>query len=156
MPLGQYAAMITQAIPLSLKTATLKHPCISAPRDQWKHYTTKQSLSTAWRHASTKHNQVCQIGSSLGGKYPPSGHVDDWNKAKGTTTPGGLQGRVRVKPFFSGLDTLPQEGGACLPFWKFWVPSAESPPPPPPVGVGQEWVGIFWEKYLEAKYSFCP
>ena len=36
------------------------------------------------------------------------------------------------KPFFSGLDTLPQGGGgACLPFWKFWVPSVESPPPPP-------------------------
>ena len=53
------------------------------------------------------------------------------------------------KPVFSGLDTLPQGGGACLPFWKFWVPLAESrPPPPPPVGVGQEWVGIFWGKYL--------
>ena len=52
------------------------------------------------------------------------------------------------KPFFSGLDTLPQGGGgACLPFLKFWVPSAESPPPPP-VGVGQEWVGISGGNYL--------
>ena len=24
----------------------------------------------------------------------------------------------------------PRGGGACLPFWKFWAPSAESPPPP--------------------------
>ena len=40
---------------------------------------------------------------------------------------------LRSKPFFSGLDTLPGGGGGggCLPFWKFWVPSGESPPPPP-------------------------
>ena len=55
--------------------------------------------------------------------------------------------QVPLKPFFSGLDTLPQGGGgACLPFLKFWVPPAESPPPP--VGVGQEWVGTFWGKHL--------
>ena len=61
-----------------------------------------------------------------------------------------VQDHTKVKPFFSGLNTLPQGGGGCLPafFLKFWVPSAESPSPPPPVGVGQEWVGIFWEKHL--------
>ena len=39
--------------------------------------------------------------------------------------------RGKTKPFFSGAHTLPQGGGACLPFWKFWVPSAETPSPPP-------------------------
>ena len=53
-----------------------------------------------------------------------------------------------TKPFFSGAHTLPQGGGACLPFWKFWVPSAETPSPPPGVGVGQEWVGLFGGQYL--------
>ena len=56
--------------------------------------------------------------------------------------------RVWTKPFFSGAHTLPQGGGACLPFWKFWVPSAETPSPPPGVGVGQEWVGLFGGQYL--------
>ena len=54
------------------------------------------------------------------------------------------------KPFFSGLDTLPQGGGvpACL-FGNSGCPQRNHPPPPP-VGVGQEWVGIFWGKYLQA------
>ena len=39
---------------------------------------------------------------------------------------------VQTKPFFSGAHTLPQGGGgACRPFWKFWLPSAETPSPPP-------------------------
>ena len=42
------------------------------------------------------------------------------------------RGHTGAKPFFSGAHTLPQGGGACLPFWKFWVPSAETPSPPPP------------------------
>ena len=61
---------------------------------------------------------------------------------------GGGSGGSKAKPFFGGLVTLPQRGGgvACLPFWKLWVPSSESPPPP--VGVGQEWVGILGGEYL--------
>ena len=65
--------------------------------------------------------------------------------------------RMRPSLFFSGLDTLPQGGGvACLPFLKFWVPSAESPAPLPPVGVGQEWVGIFWGKLFVTKIFILP
>ena len=57
------------------------------------------------------------------------------------------QGCIRTKPFFSGLDTLPQ-GGGCLPAFLELLGALSGIPPPPPVGVGQEWVGIFWEKYL--------
>ena len=60
----------------------------------------------------------------------------------------------RYKPFFSGLHTLPQGGGACLPFWKFWVPSAESPPPP---GGGRPKVGWhFWGKIFVNKIFILP
>ena len=55
---------------------------------------------------------------------------------------------VGVKPFFSGLDTLPQGGGGCLPAFFEILGALSGIPPPPPVGVSQEWVGIFWEKYL--------
>ena len=42
----------------------------------------------------------------------------------------------------------PRGGGvpACL-FGNSGCPQRNHPPPPP-VGVGQEWVGIFWGKYL--------
>ena len=49
-----------------------------------------------------------------------------------------------AKPFFSGLNTLPQGRDACLPFLKFWVPSREPPFPLPPAGVGQQRVGTFF------------
>ena len=61
--------------------------------------------------------------------------------------------------FFSGLDTLPQGGGgACLPFLKFWVPSAESPSPPPSGGgrprVGWDFLGkIFVTKIFISPLS---
>ena len=45
--------------------------------------------------------------------------------------PFGHHNWTRIKPFFSGAHTLPQGGGACLPFWKFWVPSTETPSPSP-------------------------
>ena len=52
-----------------------------------------------------------------------------------------------TKPFFSGLHTLPQ--GGCLPaFLEILGALSGITPPPPPVGVGQEWVGLFWGKYL--------
>ena len=55
------------------------------------------------------------------------------------------------KPFFSGVHTLPHGGGACLPFWKSWVPSAESPSPP---GGGRPRVGWpFWGKIFVSKIS---
>ena len=39
-------------------------------------------------------------------------------------------------------------GGGCLPAFFEILGALSGIPPPPPVGVGQEWVGIFWEKYL--------
>ena len=67
-------------------------------------------------------------------------------------------GLVETKPFFSGLDTLPHEGGGgCLPaFFEILGAPSGITPPPPPVGVGQEWVLIFWEKHLQPKYSCRP
>ena len=62
---------------------------------------------------------------------------------------------TRGKPFFGGLDTLPQGGGVCLPFLKFWVPSAESPLPPP--GEGRPRVGWdFLGKIFVTKIHFAP
>ena len=58
-----------------------------------------------------------------------------------------LHASIPPKPFFSGLDTLPQ-GGGCLPAFLEILGALSGITPPPPVGVGQEWVGIFCGKYL--------
>ena len=43
----------------------------------------------------------------------------------------------------------PRGGGGCLPaFFEILGALSGINPPPPRVGVGQEWVGIFWGKYL--------
>ena len=49
-------------------------------------------------------------------------------------------------------------GGACLPFLKFWVPSAESPSPPPPPGGGRPRVGwdFFGENICNQNIHFAP
>ena len=54
------------------------------------------------------------------------------------------------KPFFSGLDTLPQ-GGGCLPAFLEILGALSGITPPPPVGVGQEWVGVFLGKIFVSK-----
>ena len=59
-----------------------------------------------------------------------------------------LRNLAWTKPFFSGLDTLPQGGWGCLPAFLEILGALSGITPPPPVGVGQEWVGIFWGKYL--------
>ena len=56
-----------------------------------------------------------------------------------TTKPGAEPMDVTCAPatvywaslFLVACTPSPRGGGACLSFWKFWVPSAESPPPPP-------------------------
>ena len=65
---------------------------------------------------------------------------------------------LRTKPFYSGLDTLPPGGlPACL-FGNSGCPQRNHlhPPPPPPVGVGQEWVGIFWGNICEQNLHSVP
>ena len=47
-------------------------------------------------------------------------------------SPHGSRGASLPSLFLVAWMPSPRGGGACLPFWKFWVPSAESPSPPPP------------------------
>ena len=66
-------------------------------------------------------------------------------------------GRGRDQAFFLWLGYPPRGGGgACLPFLKFWVPSAESPSPPP-AGGGRPRVGWdFLGKMFVTKIFISP